>query len=179
MLCVTGLALVIFCAEKLVEGVVGVSLRFGVSAFVVSVVFVGFDPENLAVGYRRRRRGFAGIALGSVVGAAMVAVALAFGLTALIVPMHFERAPLRSLLAPNVAVLLLGGLGLDGTLSRLDGALLLGAFAFAVLDLRLSQWGLDIGPPERLRKRSSTDRPRRAGARSQRSQALRRTRRRK
>lgn len=147
VLCVAGLALVIFCAEKLVEGVVGVSLRFGVSAFVVSVVFVGFDPENLAVGVAGVAEGLHGIALGSVVGAAMVAVALAFGLTALIVPMHFGRAPLRSLLAPNLAVLLLGGLGLDGTLSRLDGALLLGAFAFAVLDLfRLSQRGLDIRP---------------------------------
>lgn len=144
-LCAAGLALVIFCAEKLVEGVVGVSLRFGLSAFVVSVVFVGFDPENLAVGIAGSAEGLHGIALGSVVGAAMVAVALAFGVTALIVPMQFARAPLRLLLWPNLAVLLLGGLALDGTLSRVDGAVLLTAFAVAILDLfRLAKRGLDM-----------------------------------
>jgi cation:H+ antiporter len=49
-LCLAGLVLVIWSAERLVEGVVRTSVGFGVSAFVVSVVFVGFDPENLSVG---------------------------------------------------------------------------------------------------------------------------------
>jgi cation:H+ antiporter len=92
-LCLVGLALVIWSAERLVEGVVGTSLGFGVSAFVVSVVFVGFDPENLAVGAVGAVQGLPGIAAGSVIGAAMVAVGLAFGVTALLAPMRFARAP--------------------------------------------------------------------------------------
>jgi cation:H+ antiporter len=115
-----GLALVIVFAEHLVEGAVGTSAGFGLSPFLVSVVFIGFDPENLAVEAAGAHGGVPGIALGSVVGAAMVAIALAFGLTALIVPMQFERAPGGVLAVPLVAVLLFATLAWDGSLSRLD-----------------------------------------------------------
>ncbi len=50
LLFAVGLGLVIYFAEKLVQGAVGTSLGFGVSTFLISVVFLGFDPENLAVG---------------------------------------------------------------------------------------------------------------------------------
>jgi len=42
---IAGLALVIYFAEKLVKGVVGTSAGFGVSAFVISVVVMGFDGK--------------------------------------------------------------------------------------------------------------------------------------
>jgi cation:H+ antiporter len=45
-----GLGLIIFFAEQLVKGVVGTSMGFGLSAFLLSVIFIGFDPDNLAVG---------------------------------------------------------------------------------------------------------------------------------
>jgi cation:H+ antiporter len=146
-LCLVGLVLVIWSAERLVEGVVGTSVGYGVSAFVVSVVFVGFDPENLAVGAVGAVQGLPGIAAGSVIGAAMVAVGLAFGVTALLAPMQFAQVPRRVLLIPVAAVLLFGALAFDGMLSRLDGALLLSAFVLAVLELlRLSRRGLDVRP---------------------------------
>lgn len=142
---VIGLGLVIYFAEKLVKGVIGTSLGFGVSAFLISVVFIGFDPENLAVGAAAAYNGVAGIALGSIIGAAMVAIALAFGITALIAPMKFERAPRQVLVVPILAVILLGGLALDGQLSRMDGAILLAGFVLSVLYLLwLSKRGLDI-----------------------------------
>jgi cation:H+ antiporter len=149
--CLAGLVLVIWCAERLVEGVVGTSVALGVSAFVVSVVFVGFDPENLAVGAVGAAQGLPGIATGSVIGAAMVAVGLAFGVTALLAPMRFAQAPRRVLGIPIVAILLFGALAFDGVLSRLDGAVLFAAFALAVLELlRLSRRGLDIRPTGEL-----------------------------
>lgn len=132
LLFTVGLALVLLFAERLVEGAVGTAMGFGFSAFLISVVFIGFDPENLAVGATGSYEQVAGIALGTIVGAAMVAIALAFGLTALIVPLHFERAPRAVLVVPVGAVLLLGMLCLDGLLSRLDGTLLLVGYAGAV-----------------------------------------------
>jgi cation:H+ antiporter len=146
-LCAVGLALVIWSAERLVAGVVATSVGFGVSAFAVSVVFVGFDPENLAVGAVGALQGLPGIAVGSVIGAAMVAVGFAFGVTALLAPMELAQAPRRVLLIPVAAILLFGALAFDGTLSRADGAVLLAAFALAVLELlRLSRRGLDVRP---------------------------------
>ena len=144
---IVGLILVVFFAEKLVEGAVGTALGFGLSVFLVSVIFLGFDPENLAVGVAGSFEGVAGIALGSVVGAAMVAIALAFGITALLAPMTFEQAPKPVLVVPIAAVLLLGGLSLDGQLSRIDGAILLACFVLAILYLIWqSRRGLDIEP---------------------------------
>ena len=72
-----GLGLIIFFAEQLVKGVVGTSMGFGLSAFLLSVIFIGFDPDNLAVGTVASAEGVTGIALGSILGGAMVAIARA------------------------------------------------------------------------------------------------------
>ncbi|HUM89264.1 MAG TPA: hypothetical protein PKV50_07025 [Prolixibacteraceae bacterium] len=147
LLFILGIALVVYFAEKLVKGTVGISLGFGISTFIISVIFIGFDPENLAVGAVGSYEGASGIALGSIIGAAMVAIALAFGLTALIAPMKFEKAPKQILIIPVLAVLLLGLLGLDGQLSSIDGAVLLLGFVLSIIYLiRLSKKGLDIQP---------------------------------
>lgn len=61
-----GLVLAVYFAEKLVKGVVGASAGFGVSAFVIRVVFIGFDPENFAVGTVSSFEGNSGIVLGSI-----------------------------------------------------------------------------------------------------------------
>ena len=45
-----GSGLIIFFAEQLVKGVVGTSVGFGLSTFLLIVIFIGFDPDNLAVG---------------------------------------------------------------------------------------------------------------------------------
>jgi cation:H+ antiporter len=147
VLFVIGLGLVIAFAERLVKGALGTSLSFGVSPFLVSVIFIGFDPENLVVGAVGALEGMAGIALGSIIGAAMVAIALAFGVTALCVPMTFGQAPKQVLAVPIWAGLLLGLLCLDGQLSRGDGAVLLVGFVLSIVYLlRLSRRGLDISP---------------------------------
>lgn len=147
VLFIIGLGLVIYFAEKLVKGAVGTSLGFGISTFLVSVIFIGFDPENLAVGAAGSFEGISGIALGSIIGAAMVAIALAFGITALFNPMRFEQVPKQILVVPILAVLLLSILGFDGQLSRIDGIVLLLGFVLSIVYLlRLSRKGLDIKP---------------------------------
>lgn len=144
---ILGLVLVLFFSEQLVESTIGVSHRVGLSAFLISVVFIGFDPENLGVGAVASVEGTAGIALGTIVGAAMVALALAFGLTAVIVPLDFEQAPRRILILPIGAVVFLTLLALDGRLSRGDGALLLLGYAGAVgVLLRWEREGIHVAP---------------------------------
>jgi len=142
-----GFGLVIASAERLVESTIGVSHDVGLSAFLISVVFIGFDPENLGVGAVASAEASAGIALGTIVGAAMVALALAFGVTALIVPLDFEQAPRRILVLPVGAVAVLTLLALDGRLSRADGALLLLGYAGAIgILLRWEREGIHVAP---------------------------------
>lgn len=142
-----GIVLVLYFAGKLVEGAVGTARAFGLSAFFVSVVFIGFDPENLGVGAVATHEGIAGIALGSIIGAAMVAIALALGITALFAPLRFEQASTKVLVLPVLAVLLFGALSVDGEVSRLDGAILLAGYAAAVAYvLHLSRKGMGVEP---------------------------------
>jgi cation:H+ antiporter len=142
-----GLGLIIVFAEQLVKGVVGTSMGFGLSTYLLSVTFIGFDPDNLAVGTMASAEGVTGIALGSIVGSAMVAVAFAFGLSALVAPMTFAQVPPQILVVQMLAVVLLAALALDGQLSRVDGSILLVGFGLAILYLvRLGRRGLDITP---------------------------------
>ena len=140
-----GLGLIIYFAEKLVEGTVGLSLKFGISTFIISVIFIGFDPENLIVGAAGSYESVSGIALGSIIGSAMVASALAFGITAIISPMKFEKVPKQIIIIPNISILLFGLLSLDGELSRVDGLILLVGFIISVYYLiQLNNKGIDI-----------------------------------
>lgn len=142
-----GLGLILYFAERLVRGAVGTSVGFGVSPFLISVIFIGFDPENLAVGAVGSFEGVAGIAMGSIIGSAMVAIALAFGITALTVPMRFATAPGPVLAVPVLAVLLLWLLAADGGLSRVDGAVLLLGFVCSIAFLLwLGRRGIEIKP---------------------------------
>jgi cation:H+ antiporter len=142
-----GLGLIIFFAEQLVKGVVGTSMGFGLSTFLLSVIFIGFDPDNLAVGAVASAEGVPGIALGSILGGAMVAVAFAFGVSALVAPMTFAQVPPQVLVVQVLAVVLLGVLALDGQLSRVDGAVLLAGFVLGLLYLlRLGRQGIEITP---------------------------------
>jgi cation:H+ antiporter len=142
-----GLGFIIFFAEQLVKGVVGTSMGFGLSTFLLSVIFIGFDPDNLAVGTVASAEGVTGIALGSILGGAMVAVALAFGISALAAPMTFAQVPPHVLAVQMLSVVLFAGLALDGQVSRVDGGILLVGFGLAVLYLvRLGRRGLDITP---------------------------------
>jgi len=142
---IAGLALVIYFSEQLVKGVVGTSLHFNISAFIISVIFVGFDPENLGVGAVASYESVSGIAAGSIIGAAMVAIALALGITALLAPLQFQNIPKRILLIPLFSVLLFASLVIDQTLGRLDGLILLLGYVLAVIYLiKLNRSGIKL-----------------------------------
>ncbi|WP_138429307.1 sodium:calcium antiporter [Fodinibius saliphilus] len=147
LICVVGIMLIVYFSEKLVEATVGTSLHIGLSTFLISVIFIGFDPENLALGSVASYEGLGGIAMGTVLGSAMVALTLALGITALIVPLEFEKVPMQIPLLQAGAVTFFGGLCLDGSLSRLDGILLLTGYGASLYYLiYLGKGGLHIEP---------------------------------
>lgn len=144
-----GLVLTVAAAEGLVESTATLSRRAGVSGFLLSVVLLGFDAENLAIGMAASADRAAGLALGTIVGAAMVALALALGVTALVAPLSFHRVPRRVLGLPVGTSLLLLALAVDGRLSRLDGALLFASYLGASAALvRWERAGVHVVPGE-------------------------------
>lgn len=142
-----GLLIIVYFSEKLVEATVGTSVRFGISTFLISVVVIGFDPENLGLGVVASYEGVTGIAVGTIIGSAMVAVALALGVTAIFAPMKFEQVPMQIPLLTVAAVVLFGLLSFDGELSRIDGVILLIGYVVAIWYLiYLARKGLDVRP---------------------------------
>lgn len=108
--------------------------RFGVSAFVLTVVVSGFELENLAAGIAANAKGLPGAAAGTFLGGTTFLALGVAGLGALI-------ARLRAALPGGVfawtaaAPLPLLALSLDGSLSRLDGGLLVGWSVVALVAL--------------------------------------------
>lgn len=144
---VVGLGLIFHFREELVKGAMGASSGLGVTTYVISIILIVMDPGSLIVGAAGAIRGMPGIALGTIIGASMVPMALASGVSALIAPVEFQASPKRVLLLPLLAQVLFGILSLDGGLSRTDGSVLLLGFVLSVLYLlRLSRRGLDIRP---------------------------------
>ena len=122
-----GLVLVIAGAEVLIRGATQLAERIGLSPLVVGLTVVAFGTSapELAVSIKGAVGGQASLALGNVVGSNIFNVLFILGLSALVMPLVVSR-PLVRLDVPLMigASVLVLGLALDGTISRVDGGLL-------------------------------------------------------
>lgn len=122
-----GLVLLATGAEGLVRGSSALALRFGVTPLVVglTVVAIGTGSPELFVSIEAAYRGESGIALGNVVGSNISNIALILGLSSLIRPMKVRSELIKREVPLMIAVtLLLCLLLFDGTLSRIEGLLM-------------------------------------------------------
>ena len=140
---ILGIALVVYGAERFVQGVVGTALVLGISSFALGVIFGGFDAENLATGVAAAVKGLPGVSLGTVIGSSIFLLGAAVGVTAMLVPLEVNiptRYVLLTLLSPLPMLLLM----LDGRLSRYDGlaliAISLPVIGYIVRDSRHSSF---------------------------------------
>jgi cation:H+ antiporter len=130
-----GLVLLVWGADRFVDGAAATARNFGISPLVVGLVIVGFGtsaPEML-VSAVAAWQGNTGISIGNAVGSNITNIALILGVAALVRPLQVHSAILRRelpvlLAAMLVALLLL----LDGALDRVDGAVLMSGFAISV-----------------------------------------------
>ena len=132
---VLGLVLLALGGDSIVKGAAGLAQRFGASPFVAGLALVAFGTSlpELAVNLQAVVRGEQGLALGNAVGSNVVNFGLTLGIAAFAAPLLVRW---RSL-APLLLVLILGTaavivLGLDGVLSRAEGAGLVVVFVAVV-----------------------------------------------
>ena len=127
-----GLALLVWSADRFVEGAASTARHLGMSSLLIGMVVVGFGTSapEMVVSALASWQGNPGIALGNAYGSNITNIALILGLTALISPIAVHSRVLRKelpiLSLVTVFVLLLM---YDRTLSRLDGWLHLAVFA--------------------------------------------------
>lgn len=138
-----GVALIVWGAETFAEHLAAASVRLGASAFGLAVLLAGAEPEELATVVTASLRGTPGIALGDVIGANIVICLVALGIGAWLSPLPFgaEVRPyaLAGLpLGTGAAVI-----AWDGQVTRLEGAVLVGAYIAFVAVL----WVRERRPP--------------------------------
>jgi cation:H+ antiporter len=134
---VAGVVLVVAAADVFVDGLLGVGRALGVAPFVLTVALSGFETENLAAGIAANAKGLPGAAAGTFLGGVTFLALGVAGLSALVAPMRV-RLPTRFALWTAVAPLPLLALGVDGRLSRAEGALLVGWSIVALFGLARS-----------------------------------------
>ncbi len=127
-----GLALLVWSADRFVDGSAAAARHFGMPPLLIGMVIVGFGtsaPEMLVSALSAVQNN-PGIALGNAYGSNITNIALILGVTALISPIAVHSQVLRKELPILSAITVLAGYQLwDRELTRTDALVLLGVFA--------------------------------------------------
>lgn len=133
---IAGLALLVWSADKFVDGAVGVAKFCGMSSLLIGMVVVGFGTSapEMVVSALSALQGNPELALGNAYGSNIANIALILGVTAIIIPVVVKKIALRRDLPILLAVSGLAFYQLhDGTISRMDAVVLLAVFAGIML----------------------------------------------
>ena len=128
---IAGLALLVWSADKFVDGAVGVAKFCGMSSLLIGMVVVGFGTSapEMVVSALSALQGNPELALGNAYGSNIANVALILGVTAIIIPVVVKKIALWRDLPILLAVSGLAFYQLhDGAISRMDAVVLLAVF---------------------------------------------------
>jgi cation:H+ antiporter len=129
---VAGLAVLVWSADKFIDGAAAVARHFSLPPLLIGVVIVGFGTSapEMAVSVLSAMEGSPGIALGNAYGSNIANIALILGLTVIISPIVVQSQILRKELPILTAITLLTIVLIwDLMLSRNDAWILLTVFA--------------------------------------------------
>jgi cation:H+ antiporter len=132
-----GVLLVIWAADLLVDGLLGLGRALRIAPFVLTVVLSGFETENLVAGIAANTKGLPGAAAGTFLGGVTFLAFGVAGLGGLIAPMRVVLPP-RFALWIAAAPLPLLVFAEDGHLSRIEGALLVAWWVVSLVGLAVS-----------------------------------------
>jgi cation:H+ antiporter len=129
---VFGLALLVWSADRFVEGSAVTAGHFGMPPLLIGMVIVGFGTSapEMVVSAISASQGNPGIALGNAYGSNITNIALILGLTALLSPIGVHSQVLRKELPILTVITGLAAWQVwDGEITRIDAVVLLGVFA--------------------------------------------------
>ena len=130
-LLVLGFVLLVKGADWFVDGAASIAAKLGIPQLVIglTIVAMGTSAPEAAVSLTAAFHGNADITIGNVVGSNIMNVLVILGLAAMICPMVVAKLTVFvDIPVTLVMSLVLFGLGIDGSISRLDAAILLVVF---------------------------------------------------
>jgi cation:H+ antiporter len=130
-------------AELFVDNAAGAARRLGVTVFAIGLLLAGAEPEEMVTAVLASLADRPGLAVGDAIGANVTMLTLTLGLAAVIRPVPFGRR-VRSYAVLAAAAGVLAALAVaGGRVSRLEGGLLLAAYAGLVAVI----WRREREPP--------------------------------
>ncbi|WP_150539209.1 calcium/sodium antiporter [Actinobacillus vicugnae] len=129
---VIGLILLVWSADKFVEGAASTARYFGMSPLLIGIVIVGFGTSapEMIVSASSALKGASGIALGNAYGSNITNIALILGVTALIKPIMVASEVIKRELPILILVTLVSAYMLfDAQVTQLEAVILLVIFA--------------------------------------------------
>ena len=152
-----GLVVLYFGAEWLIKGASSIAVGFGIRPLVVglTVVALGTSLPEFMTNFIAALQGQDSLALGNIIGSNIANVGLILGTTAVLLPLAVAPSTLKREYPIMMAVMATFYLlALDGTISRIDGGLLLlglaGFLWYLIRDVRRRGVGPDevVASPE-------------------------------
>jgi cation:H+ antiporter len=128
---VGGLVILVWSADRFVEGSAAVARYAGMPPLLIGMVIVGFGTSapEMVVSALAAFQGNSGLAMGNAYGSNITNIALVLGMTALISPIAVSSRVLAKELPILFGLTLVAGYQLlDGTLTKTDGWILLAVF---------------------------------------------------
>jgi len=127
-----GLALLVWSADRFVDGAAATANHLSVPPLLIGMVIVGFGTSapEMVVSAIAASQGNPGLALGNAYGSNIANIALILGVTALVCPIAVQSQVIRKEIPLLIAVTAIAAYQLiDFRLSRMDAAVLLAVFA--------------------------------------------------
>ena len=126
-----GVVVVLWGADRLTEGAVGVAERLHIPQLVIglTIVAIGTSMPEFCVSLVSALKGTADLAVGNVVGSNIFNSLLIVGITAMVAPMTILKSTVRlDIPFALLASVMLAAFCYDGELTRLDAGILFGLF---------------------------------------------------
>lgn len=140
---VVGLILLVWSADKFVDGAASTAKNFGMPSLLIGIVIVGFGTSapEMIVSASSALNGVSGIALGNAYGSNIANIALILGVTALIKPILVAKAVIKRELPFLLLVTAISAFFIfDAAVSRMEAVILL--FIFTIYMFWTTREGL-------------------------------------
>ncbi len=131
LLLAAGFALLIKGADWFVDGAAGIATKFGIPQLVIglTIVAMGTSAPEAAVSISAALKGSADITVGNILGSNILNILIILGISSVIVPIAVANSTIKIetpfMIGISIVMLLLG---LDGTITLIDGIILIALF---------------------------------------------------
>ena len=159
VLLVVGFVLLVKGADWFVDGAASIAARLGIPQLIIglTIVAMGTSAPEAAVSITASTQGCADITIGNILGSNILNVLIILGLAATLTCIHVAKSTVfREIPFMIFVSVLLLVLGLDGTITLVDGVILWACFLFYLGYLfRMAKNGSDDGEEESINTQRS------------------------